>query len=85
MQVSLHEDGALSIRVDEKELDDDTVYEVITDDYLFRGTGYEMLRGSVKREHYHPGYIRDLLERTLPDEELQKLAERQRICRPAGK
>ena len=85
VQVSLHEDGALSIRVDEKELDDDTVYEVITDDYLFRGTGYEMLRGSVGREHYHPGYIRDLLERTLPDEELQKLAERQRICRPAGK
>ncbi len=46
-------------------LQDDRTYEVITSDYLFRGSGYEMLKGSEQKERYRPGYFRDMLERNL--------------------
>ena len=46
-------------------LQDDRTYEVITSDYLFRGSGYEMLKGSEQKEKYRPGYYRDMLERNL--------------------
>lgn len=51
--------------IDGKDLDPGRIYRVAADDYLFRGTGYTMLKGSWKPEIYAPGYIRDLLEKWL--------------------
>ena len=68
-----------SVTVDGEPLDPERIYAVMADDYLFRGTGYAMLRGSVKRERYFAGYLRDLLERKLRDEIIVSGAAKKRI------
>ena len=68
------------VTVDGEPLDDDRLYCVITDDYMYRGVvGYTMLKGSEKQEIYHLGYIRDMLERTLRDPSIVDNAFEKRI------
>ncbi len=61
--------------VDGKEIEEDRLYTVMSDDYLFRGIGYKMLAGEKKNRRYFAGYLRDLLERRLKDPQVVQKAE----------
>lgn len=50
-----------SMTIQNQPLNENQIYHVETDDFLFRGSGYTMLKGSAFPETYAPGYIRDLL------------------------
>ncbi len=63
------------ITVNGEKLDDEKTYAVMSDDYLLRGTGYQMLEGSEKPERYYPGYIRDLLMEKLKNPEIVALSQ----------
>ena len=70
----------ISIIINGKPLEEDRLYCVIADDYMYRGVvGYTMLKGSEKQEIYHVGYIRDMLAKTLNDSRVLEHAEEQRI------
>lgn len=60
-------------------LDEKKIYHVETDDFLFRGSGYTMLKGSRFPEQYAAGYIRDLLREGLRNPELVQIAFQKRI------
>ncbi len=70
------------IIVDDKPLEDNQEYTVITDDYLQRGGGYEFGYPSLKvREEdckFYDGYIRDLLENELNHKEHYKFVKKRR-------
>ena len=73
-------DGRLEVTVSGEPLDDERLYCVVADDYMYRGVvGYTMLKGSEKPEIYHKGYIRDMLETTLQDPDIIRHAAEKRI------
>ncbi len=55
------------IKIDGIPLDEEKCYRVITSDFLQRGSGYEMLGGSLKETNFAKEYFRDLLEMKLND------------------
>ena len=69
----------LEIRINGELLDDNRLYHVMSDDYLQRGTCYNMLGFSHKETEFYKGYIRDLLERTLNNKEAMKNIYKVRI------
>lgn len=60
-------------------LDDERIYDCVANDYLQRGSGYPSLRVDAQQAVFYYGFIRDLLERHLPDQALRQKAEKQRI------
>ena len=73
-------DDKLRVTVSGEPLEDDKLYCVIADDYMYRGVvGYTMLKGSEKPEIYHVGYIRDMLAKTLNDPNVLQHADERRI------
>jgi 2',3'-cyclic-nucleotide 2'-phosphodiesterase (5'-nucleotidase family) len=67
------------VTIDGIPLDPMKYYTVITDDFLQRGSGYEMLGCSKGVVEFHPKYIRDLLQWTLNSPALIQRAYRKRI------
>lgn len=51
-------------------IDSDKEYEIVTDDYLQRGTGYPSLAVADEDCSYHKWFIRDLVENYLDREEI---------------
>ncbi|NCB32978.1 MAG: bifunctional metallophosphatase/5'-nucleotidase [Erysipelotrichia bacterium] len=68
-----------SITIDGNPVDPNALYTVVTDDFLQRGSGYEMLGVSKGIVKFHDEYIRDLLKRTLNNPDLIIRAEQKRI------
>jgi len=68
----------LQIIIDGTPLALDTVYTVMTDDYLQRGSGYPSLATPDEQSTFYSVYIRDLLERNLKDKDLMVLAKQHR-------
>jgi 5'-nucleotidase len=68
----------LNIIIDSQPLDTAGTYEVMTDDYLQRGSGYPSLAYPDEHSTFFAGFIRDLLERNLNDAELMVTAKRLR-------
>lgn len=60
----------LHVFIDGMPLDIEKLYDVMTDDYLQRGSGYPSLAYPDDHSIYFSGYIRDLLERNLEDKNL---------------
>lgn len=60
-------------------MDEDKIYICVADDSLQRGTGYTQLAVPDEKAEFFDGFIRDLLERTLQDENIMKLALIKRI------
>lgn len=67
------------ITIDGQLLEDDKSYLIITDDYLQRGSGYPSLKVADSEAIFEPGFIRDLVEKYLMDEELFKFSKEIRI------
>ena len=63
------------IKIDGIPLDEEKCYRVITSDFLQRGSGYEMLGGSLKETNFAKEYFRDLLEMKLNDLQLIESAQ----------
>lgn len=58
------------IMVDDKEIQAQKEYRLVTDDYLQRGTGYPSLRVSNEQASYDKWFIRDLVYHYLQDQEV---------------
>jgi len=69
----LNTDQELQVLIDQKPLDANQIYTIISDDFLLRGSGYESLKNGQLIE-YKGEYIRDTLELALRNKELIKLA-----------
>lgn len=67
------------ITIDGYPLEDDQIYSVITDDYLQRGSGYPSLKVGDHEATFEPGFIRDLVEKYLLDEEIFASSKVQRV------
>ena len=67
------------ITIDGHPLDDDKIYSIVTDDYLQRGSGYPSLRVEDSEAAFEPGFIRDLVEKYLMDEEVFESSKMQRV------
>lgn len=65
--------------IDDKPIESEKDYLLITDDYLQRGTGYPSLAVPNEKASYHIWFIRDLVEHFLDDEELFSSARIRRI------
>lgn len=68
-----------SVFINGQALDEDKIYICVADDSLQRGTGYTQLAVPDEKAEFFDGFIRDLLERTLQDENIMKLALIKRI------
>lgn len=66
------------VTINGKELDDEKIYKVVSDDYLQRGTGYTSLRTfeNIKHDKY---FIRDFLTLYLEDDEIYEQSKINRI------
>ncbi|MDO4605291.1 MAG: hypothetical protein Q4B23_04860, partial [Helcococcus sp.] len=66
------------VTINGKELDDEKIYKVVSDDYLQRGTGYTSLRTfeNIKHDKY---FIRDFLTLYLGDDEIYEQSKIIRI------
>jgi len=62
----------LKIWIDDREIQADETYDVMTHDYLQRGSGYPSLKTPDETAVFYDGYIRDLLKRHLGDTELYR-------------
>lgn len=60
----------LKLWIDEHEIQTDKTYDVMTHDYLQRGSGYPSLQTPDETSVFYDGYIRDLLKRHLADKDL---------------
>lgn len=69
----------LTIWISRELLDEDRIYVCMADDSLQRGTGYTELATANEKAVFFPGFIRDLLERTLNDPDILKSAQIKRI------
>lgn len=69
----------LTIWINGELLEEDHTYVCVADDSLQRGTGYTELATVDEKAEFFPGFIRDLLERTLNDPDILKSAHIQRM------
>lgn len=63
------------VLIDDKYLDPNKIYSIITDDYLQRGTGYPSLKVSDDEAEFNIWFIRDMVEYFLMDEEVFETAK----------
>ena len=59
-----------TISVNNKPIEEEKEYQIVTDDYLQRGTGYPSLAVENTKAKYHIWFIRDLVQHYLADEEV---------------
>lgn len=69
----------LTIWINGELLDESRTYVCMADDSLQRGTGYTELATADEQAVFFPGFIRNLLERTLNSPDILKTAQVQRI------
>ncbi|MHA1646279.1 MAG: bifunctional metallophosphatase/5'-nucleotidase [Promethearchaeota archaeon] len=69
-----------SITIDDEPLDEGKWYSVSSSDYLERGSGYLEMANN-RNGRYDPDFIRDVLRKYLPKEELIKLAFMKRFIK----
>lgn len=69
----------LTVLIDDKPLELEKEYVCIADDSLQRGTGYTELKCVDQKATFYRGFIRDLLERTLENQEIWKTCKIKRI------
>lgn len=67
------------IWINDEEIQDEKIYDVIEDDYLQRSDGYPSLGYLGKDIIYYNGFIRDVIERHLEDEEIYQSCKIRRI------
>lgn len=66
-----------SVTFNQKPLEDEQDYLVMTSDYLQRGSGYPMLK--TEEIQFYSGFIRGVLEKNLDNEDLRELAKKKRF------
>lgn len=66
--VRISKDGNI-IEINGRLLDENRLYTIITDDYLQRGSGYPSLSVDESNALFQVGFIRDVVERNLMNEE----------------
>lgn len=69
------ETSPLKMYLNGEELDPEKEYQIVTDDYLQRGSGYKCLGVPDEEASYDPWFIRDLVEHYIMDEEMYKQAK----------
>lgn len=69
----------LQVFVDDKPLDLDKEYTIITDDYLQRGTGYPSLKVEDKDATWHIWFIRDMMYHYINNQKIYDSAKIKRI------
>lgn len=78
--VEIHQEP-LTIKIDHKDIEEDKQYQVMTSDYLQRGTGYPSLKVSNEDSIFYAGYIRDVIMRNINDENLHHQSKTKRIIK----
>ncbi len=73
------EKNPLKVMINGRAVEKEDIYSCVADDALQRGTGYEEIRVPNSESHFYDGFIRDLMERCLLDEELHKTAKIKRL------
>lgn len=68
-----------TILIDGKELDKTRQYQVVSDDYLQRGTGYPSLKVPDDKAGFDKWFIRDLVQHFLTDDEVFAKAKKRRV------
>jgi 2',3'-cyclic-nucleotide 2'-phosphodiesterase (5'-nucleotidase family) len=76
-----YQKSPMKIWIDHEEIQPDKIYDVMTHDYLQRGSGYPSLQTPDETAIFYDGYIRDLLKRHLADEDLYHMARILRLTK----